>query len=562
MDPVTLRLSKNYTDEKSQESGLKVTEIGKELSTLKNTLSQINPNHEAKQVSSGYGVVSLPKTATSGIAGAKLHGQTLKNETNYNPETWAGWTKTSGITIENGTLIFDLSISPLYISLGANFKPGTKYLIILDVAENGSTAGSIQLQDYLTGVYNSMIAVGNIGYVKRIITTQASITNNTFRLTRSGASAGTTVTINKIWAYELPAGSQIEVDANNLTADELALKYPYIQGGEYRSVPCAGRFRGVDANGNTESNQYFIATEEDGSIAEARSLPNGVRDSLDRKRIEKVVIDSNLINNNTVNYQTITSNWIGFRLDTKSGIPLPFGDWAIDDSTSPFYNNKLLAYNLGNLLKMAGHNYFISTNEPFLSNTDNLCGFEETNAFLYIKLMHSLTGLNSTSTINDIKAWLDTNPITLYYQLATEQIRPIQTSGTLLSQPSGTVYCEPIIPDVGIYNNGISVLHQDLPIKSIEKLSKIDFSTGIETELDTSLVVIASDRLSFTHPNLTDGDITSFIYEYDVSTPIGQTDVEFYDSRYVIEDSAVPGKFYQWEIQANNGVANIALVEV
>lgn len=149
----------------------------------------------------------------------------------------------------------------------------------------------------------------------------------------------------------------------------------------------------------------------------------------------------------------------------------------------------------------------------------------------------------------------------LIYQLAEPVEIPVQVSGTLLSYPSGTVYVENVVADAGLYSDGITVLHQDLPIKSIEKISKIDYETGLETILDASKAVIASDKLSFTHPDLKDGDIVFFIYEYDKESTIPEIEVEFYDSRYVVKDSAT-GKFYKWSITVTNGTPSIQLTEV
>ena len=153
---------------------------------------------------------------------------------------------------------------------------------------------------------------------------------------------------------------------------------------------------------------------------------------------------------------------------------------------------------------------------------------------------------------------------TLIYQLATPIEIPIQTSGTLVSYPSGTVYIEPYVADAGIYTDKMSVLHQDLPIKAIEKLSKVDFITGLETELDITAAVIAEDKLSFTHPDLTSGDIVFFVYEHGAEGTIPETEISYYDSRYVIKGE--DDKFYQWEIEAKlvEGVItpSIKLVEV
>ena len=112
-----------------------------------------------------------------------------------------------------------------------------------------------------------------------------------------------------------------------------------------------------------------------------------------------------------------------------------------------------------------------------------------------------------------------------------------------------------------MYTDKIEVLHDDLPIKAIEKVSKVDFMTGVETELDIEGIVIAENQLSFTHPDLSEGDIVFFEYEYDVESTDGEAEVEFYDSRYVVKDTET-GKFYKWNIVVANGQPSIELVEV
>ena len=153
---------------------------------------------------------------------------------------------------------------------------------------------------------------------------------------------------------------------------------------------------------------------------------------------------------------------------------------------------------------------------------------------------------------------------TLIYQLAEPEIIPIQVSGSLTSHPNGTVFIEPFVADAGIYTDKMSVLHQDLPIKALEKISKVDFETGVETELDPAQAIIAADKLSFTHPDLTSGDIVFFVYEHGAEGTIPETEISYYDSRYVIKGE--DDKFYQWEIEAKlvEGVItpSIKLVEV
>lgn len=114
---------------------------------------------------------------------------------------------------------------------------------------------------------------------------------------------------------------------------------------------------------------------------------------------------------------------------------------------------------------------------------------------------------------------------------------------------------------IGVYTDKMEVLHQDLPIKTIENVSKVDFMTGVETELDIEGIVIAENQLSFTHPDLSEGDIVFFEYEYDLESTQGETEIEYYDSRYTIKDS-VTDKFYKWNVTVADGVPSIELVEV
>jgi len=150
----------------------------------------------------------------------------------------------------------------------------------------------------------------------------------------------------------------------------------------------------------------------------------------------------------------------------------------------------------------------------------------------------------------------------LTYQLAEPIITPINVSGTLLSYPKGTVYFEPVLPVAGIYTaNGISVTNTDFPIESIERIYKIDFATGVETEINPSSAVVAGNGLSFTHPDLAEGDIVFFTYYHSVTGTNPKLSLTYYDSRYVLKDT-VTGKFYKKVETVQNGQLVTQLVEV
>jgi hypothetical protein len=68
-------------------------------------------------------------------------------------------------------------------------------------------------------------------------------------------------------------------------------------------------------------------------------------------------------------------------------------------------------------------------------------------------------------------------------------------------------------------------------------------------------------RPFFTHPDLTTGDIVFFTYLYTVPCPNGETEIEYYESRYVVEDTA-DGKFYKGTFSTTNGVPSLVATEV
>jgi len=146
----------------------------------------------------------------------------------------------------------------------------------------------------------------------------------------------------------------------------------------------------------------------------------------------------------------------------------------------------------------------------------------------------------------------------IYYQLATPITTPIDSDGII---PAGaSVLWEPAIPDVGIYTDKFEILDTDHPIASIDKLYKVDFATGVQTQLTDA--VVAGDGLSFTSVSLTDGDLVNVIYYYETANPEGLTTVTYLNSNVVVADSA-NGKYYKYKPTITNGaIASWTLTEV
>lgn len=149
----------------------------------------------------------------------------------------------------------------------------------------------------------------------------------------------------------------------------------------------------------------------------------------------------------------------------------------------------------------------------------------------------------------------------LTYQLSEPIVTPVNVTGTLVGHPNGTIYWEPVLPVAGVYDDGIAVTSEDFPIDTLDRIVKIDFDTGLETTIDKSTAEIAADGLSFTHPDLSDGDIVFFTYYHAVSGTLPELDATYFDSRFVRQDSAT-GKFYKLDWGVENGDVIPILVEV
>ncbi len=93
------------------------------------------------------------------------------------------------------------------------------------------------------------------------------------------------------------------------------------------------------------------------------------------------------------------------------------------------------------------------------------------------------------------------NPILPYVE--TE----IPTYGALLGRKGSTITIENLKLDADIYTNKIVISTE---IKELKELSKI--TNGVEEKLDSSQAVIASNKLSFTHPDLVNEDYVLYGY--------------------------------------------------
>ncbi len=292
-----------------------------------------------------------------------------------------------------------------------------------------------------------------------------------------------------------------------------------------------------------ESNAYVIAKDEQGNVLELRSLPNGVKDefSLTQGKLIKRVSDEVVLDG--------SYNWVLHTTDDTKTIlrlspadtPLIFPN-SINSNVQAEKNSATYGYNADMIFSSA-----------LPVGTVGRAVFADGAFYIALPLPNS--------TLADAKNYLNNKPVKLIYQLAEPEIIPVEASGSLVSYPNGTIYVEKVVPDAGIYTTKFDIKDIQLPIKGIDKLIKYDFETGVQTVLYTSLAVISEDKKSFTHPDLTDKDIVFVDYFYDVESTLGETTIEYLDSRYTIKDT-INNKFYKWEIKSTNGVPTLELTEV
>ena len=457
------------------------------------------PKKYYKAPVTAYGdIISLPSTVVKGQVSVTVKGLTATNIINNGnfANGTSGWLETNAtISVSNNIMqvVPDGSarIGWLIQDTSYSIFPSRKYFIKAKLRVTNNDCVRMRTLIRSTGgsgdsTYTITAPVANHWYSLAIILDSQATHAGNFRLLFGHDYADAATANGKI--MEVQEIMAIDLTAHGLeskTVEELDVMFPHYFDGT-KSTISAMRLRSVSEDESEVSTAYVVAKDEQGKIAELRSLPNGVKDEIN--------VTSG-----------IKTQRVGNKTNVASGTVINYTDMAT-----------------------AGQFEAWGSGEHVVGVKGDTLAF-------------TATSLN--------------------YQLATPIEIPIQISGSLVSYPSGTVYIEPFVADAGIYVDKMSVLHQDLPIKAIEKISKVDFITGLETELDVSETVIAGDKLSFTHPDLEAGDIVFFVYEYDRESTVGETEIEYYDSRYVVKDD-VTEKFYKWAVAVADGVPSIQLTEV
>ncbi len=324
------------------------------------------------------------------------------------------------------------------------------------------------------------------------------------------------------------ANSGMSVKMEGLTQDV---------GGVITNFEPTGRVRSVDKNGLNPTALYLTAPE----LRSNGTVKDEIRKGANGYELVKRISDD----------KQITSAMVISLTTTLTNV-----DLVLLNIKGTFDNVKAIDGYLG-WIKIKG------SFEVTIANRDNVSSVGGFNVGTGSQAgnVYFIVAKNKYADVNAVKAGLisDYALSTLYYELATPVITPISYGGILSSAENGTVYHEPVIADAGVYSTNMPILLTDYPISAIEEIIKHE--NGVDTYLNVATAVVAPDGLSFTHPDLTEGDLVLFTYAFDKESTNGNITATFYDSN-VVKIDTVTGKAYKITDVVTNGVLTRTLTEV
>lgn len=237
-----------------------------------------------------------------------------------------------------------------------------------------------------------------------------------------------------------------------------------------------------------ESIQYITLPEGVDGLYSVGSAYDEVKDGKLYMRTNKAILDG-------------AESWIHHQTYTNS-YQFKILDWA---------NNGALQSTNGSTYGVNSNGEFDSLSNEGLSNRNISIGSIDNDNDLYLNVEKTFVDSQSGATlVEKLGNLLASKPITLIYQLATEQVTDIPTT-PLIGYPNGTIIIEPAVSEGGIYDGNITINNSDLPIESIESVKRIN-GDSTRTMIDLSNIIIAADGKSFTITGAADGE--SYEYEY------------------------------------------------
>ena len=442
-------------------------------------------------------VIPLPSNATNGqINDIKIEGKTYRNVLEDYISDSNNWERLNGVLIDNDFIkaTADATYKGFWLKAGIiTLKPSTQYTIFVEVRKNTLTGDGLgvtsQYQDDSFGVTNR-ISPGETGIFKFLVTTKSDLTN-TLPL--------------RMYITNAATSGEVEFRVMLLEGDYTNENISYIRG--TKSTFGAIRLKSVNEDETKESTLYVIAKDEvTEKIYHLKSVPN-ISDKIIIKNGEARLIKN--ISNEIIFNGKSSEAW-GFSGVSENG----YARFYLSLANYPAYFRQQNLLNFR--AKIDNHNFENVGQVGFATNLDNgnKISLRHSDNFVVVSINSTLL---SEVSINGFKAFLSSNPLTLTYQLAQPIEMPVEVFGNLQSYENGTVYIDTIVSKVNFYDGqeGITVT---VPIKAIDTLYKVDKETGYLHPLDISQAVIAEDGLSFTHPELADGDLVDWDYIPDVES--------------------------------------------
>lgn len=504
----------------TDEAKLKIATLDKTIADYKTAISELNPNQESTQTATGIGSVAIPKNA-GGFVSSTINGLTdtrsvigdcavVSRGKNLSPPA-------TGSLVRNGlTLIANSDGS---VTINGTATSDTRINI------NGALAYATSGSEIVALGKTIGVNVGSSYTVKASILSGTTTGSPNLTLLNSSAAS--------IASTPLDTAITFTPSENKIYAE-----YLLISSGKSFANCVVGTQLELGSTSSTyehhKSSTQYVSTAE-----ELYSVPNGVCDSITKGLLTR-----------RVQKYTLTAGNI--TLNTTSGVNVDL----VRIPRSAFSGIIAHASNDTNAQGVSVPNFASKYSIGTWDSTSNIGYATTCISSLYIDLL-----IAKGTYANLAAAQTALAGTVIYYQLAVPQEIPVDVSGDLQIYANGSVTVEQKTVDAGLYDSGISVLKTRLPISALTYISKLDYLTGVETPINVSTAVVASGGLSFTHPDLVDGDIVFFEYEFNIAAPVPKLNVSYYDSRYTVLDS-VNGKYYRWSVTVASGVPTVAVTEV
>ena len=234
-----------------------------------------------------------------------------------------------------------------------------------------------------------------------------------------------------------------------------------------------------------------------------KSLPNGVRDTIDLKgQLIKNISDPIILNGNS------GWNWLH---DYGEYYKVQIDNFGIDNNVIKKTNNCTIAIN--DQISFSSEWWVYDRNALWINSVDHC---------LVLVISKSLL---PSSDLQGIKNYLNLHPITLIYQYEKPEIIQLNKL-PITCFTNGTLIIDHAVKEVGVYTQGtgISVPSEKPPIQYMERVYKVNGNNKIP--IDISKVHISPNGMTFTIDGALGGEKYEYVYTYDSSLSV-LPEVEF-----------------------------------